>query len=138
MSHMRTQIRNSIASLLDGLLTTGSRVHKSRVTPRNDSDLPCLLITTNDEDVDQSLIGGLYQRHLDLLIVGVAKASSAVDTTLDTIALEVETAMAEEPRASLQRIETDFEDDLDRPVGRIALHYRLFYSTRAGDPGHPA
>lgn len=138
MSHMRTQIRNSIASLLTGLLTTGSRVHQSRVTPRDDGDLPCLLITTNDEDIEQSIIGGLYQRHLDVLIMGIVKASGAVDAALDSIAQEVETAMAEETRASLQRIETDFDEELDRPVGRIALHYRVFYSTRAGNPGNPA
>jgi hypothetical protein len=138
MSHVRTQIRDDIATRLTGLATTGNRVHQSRIPPRGDADLPCLLITTNDEEIEQSLIGGLFQRHLELVVIGVAKANSAIDDTLDAIALDVETTMAGDRRASLMRIETDFDDELDRPVGRIALHYRVFYSTRAGDPGHPA
>lgn len=138
MSHVRTQIREQIATLVTGLATTGNRVFQSRMRPQDEESLPCLLVTTHDEEIEQSLIGGLYQRQLELVVVGVAKSSTAIDDILDAIALEVETVMAAEKRASLQRIETDFDDDLDRPVGRIALHYRIFYSTRAGDPGNPA
>ena len=135
MSHLRSQIRSSVATRLSGLQTTGNKVWQSRMHPRDDASLPCLLITTNGEEIEQSIIGGFYSRQLDLLVIGLAKSTASIDAVLDQIALEVETAMAGEFRASLQRIETDFEDELDKPVGRIVLTYQFVYQTRAGSPG---
>lgn len=138
MPHLRTQIRDQVATLLTGLSTTGPRVHQSRMRPQADANLPCLLVTTNAEDIEQSVVGGLFQRRLQVIVEGVAKASAAVDDVLDQIAFEVEVAMVADRRATLKSIETAFDDDTDKPVGRIGMLYELVYSTRAGNPGASA
>lgn len=133
MSHARTQIRESIATLVTGLATTGSRVFQSRMRPQDEASLPCLLVTTNDESIDQS-IGDTQTRALSVTVRGFAMGAT-VDDTLDQIALEVETALADHYRASLDRLEVDFEDDgLQKPVGSITLNYRYQYFTAAGNP----
>ncbi len=134
MSHARQQIREQVATLVTGLATTGSRVHQSRMRP---DTLPCLLVTTNDEEIVPGTVGNLRQRMLDLVITGYAKAGDTLDDTLDTIAAEVEVALANgyADRAELTRIEVDFDDSLEKPVGSIALTYRITYFTEAGAPG---
>lgn len=134
MSHARQQIREQVATLVTGLATTGSRVHQSRMRP---DALPCLLVTTNDEEIEPGTVGNLRQRLLDLVITGYAKAGDTLDDALDTIAAEVEVALANgyADRAELTRIEVDFDDSLEKPVGSIALTYRITYFTAAGSPG---
>jgi len=129
MSHARTQIRAAAVARLTGLATTAGRVHASRMRPGD--ALPCLLISTNDEDIAPGSIGRLYEREVLLIVRGFAKANDALDDVLDQIALEVETAMAADHRAALDKIETDFDDTLQQPVGSIALTYRVTYFTAA-------
>jgi len=136
MAHARQTIREAAATLLTGLTSTGSRVFQSRMVPQSTA-LPCLLVTTNDEEITPGTIGTLLDRQLDLVITGVAKASGA-DDNLDTIAAEVETAMSTFTyRNQLARIEVDFDEALEKPAGRIVLTFRVNYLTAAGSPGTP-
>lgn len=136
MVHARQTIRNAAATLLTGLASTGSRVFKSRMPPQE--ALPCLLVMNGDEDIVPGTIGNLHERRMELVIVGVAKASANVYDVMDTIAAEVETAMAGFTyRSELQKIEVDFDESLEKPVGRIALTYGVNYLTAAGTPGTP-
>ena len=142
MPHVRQQIREAAATHLTGLTTTGSRVSQSRMRPRADALLPALLIETNEEQITPNTIGSNLQRDLTLTVRGVAKATSNLDDTLDTIASEVETAIAGGPtfsglaaQTALQRITVDFYDSTDKPVGVVALDYLVTYFTNAGSPG---
>lgn len=135
MAHARQTIREAAATLLTGLTSTGSRVFQSRMVPQ--TTLPCLLVTTNDEEIVPGTIGNIIERQLELIITGVAKASSA-DDALDTVAAEVETAMAGFTyRNELTRIEVDFDEALEKSAGRIMLTYRITYLTATGTPGTP-
>ena len=132
MSHARTQIRESCATRMMGLATTGSNVFQSRMyAPES---LPCLLVTTNDEEVSPGSIGNMQERVLQLVVRGFAKGGTTLDDTLDQIALEVETAMSSESRAVLDTVEIDYDDSLEKPVGSIALKYRVTYFTAENNP----
>lgn len=133
MSHARQQIREACAALVTGLATTGSRVFQSRMAPQD--SLPCLLVTTNDEDIAEGAFDAQYERNLSVSVVGLAKAGATLDDTLDQIALEVETAMVANRRFILSGIEVDFDEGLEKPAGRIVLTYRARYFTDAGAPG---
>lgn len=142
MAHVRKQLREAAATLVTNLSTTGTRVFQSRMRPQEDAKLPCLLVTTNDESIVPGSIGNRQERELQLVITGVAKAASNVDDTLDQIAVEVETAMATDPDLGnlaagmeLTGIKVEFDHETDKPVGVIALTYRLTYFTAAGSPG---
>ena len=136
MAHARQTIREAAATKVTGLTSTSTRVFQSRMVPQE--TLPCLLVTTNDEEIVPGTINDIIERHLDLVITGVAKQSSTVDDALDTIAAEVETAMATFTyRAELQSIAVDFDEMLEKPVGKIALGYRITYLTATGTPGTP-
>lgn len=142
MSHVRQQIRDAAIIALNGLTTTGARVFGSRLHVLNDTDLPALLVNTEDEsieaitlDVPQWLL-----RTLTLSIRGVAKQTADLDDKLDTIAAEVETVLgANAPIGSianivgLESISTNMQP-LEKPVGVIEMNYRITYTTVANAP----
>jgi hypothetical protein len=136
MAHARQTIREAAATKVTGLATTSTRVFQSRMAPQE--TLPCLLVATNDEEVAPGTVGNLIERNLELVITAVAKATGTVDDTLDTIAAEVETAMATFTyRNELTRLEVDFDEALEKPAGRLSLTYRVNYFTESGAPGTP-
>lgn len=141
-THVRQQIRDAAVGLLTGLTTTGSRVHASRIRPLEAGSLPCLLVTTDAEDIAPGTAQNLLERQLVLTVRGIARGTDTLDDTLDTIALEVETALAASPTLSgectataLEAVRVVFDDDADRPIGEISLSYRCTYFTLAGTPG---
>jgi len=138
--HARRQIREAVADVCTGLATTGTRVHQSRMRPT--LTLPALLIETNSENVSLLDLSNIQNRVLEIVVHGLVKAAADVDDKLDTIALEVETAMAAagnfggkiKGNAELQNISISF-DELEHPVGVVSLKYIALYITNAGSPG---
>ena len=137
MAHARTQIRNAVVAALTGLSTTGARVHASRMRPTD--ALPALLITTDAEVIEQGA-QRRQMRTMDIVVRGLAKGGDGVDDTLDQIALEVETAMQSSAIAALaapcvlSRVDIEFDDALEKPVGMVVIAYRAVYFTQAGAP----
>lgn len=140
--HVRRQLREAASTLVAGLSTTGANVFQSRMRPPLEGQLPCLLVSTNDEVVDSATIDGKQMRELSLVVMGMAKATVDVDDTLDAIALEVETAIATDAdlgglaaSVDLRAIKVDFDHSTEKPVGLIQIDYRITYFTLAGSPG---
>ena len=143
MAHVRRQIREAAATALAGLATTGARVFQSRVYPLRDADLPCLLISTDDESIesDNVVSGGELTRNLTLTVRGVAKAAADLDDTLDGIAEQVEPVLngatlgGKVRLCTLEKITVEMDDALEKPVGTISLQYRTTYFTTPANPG---
>lgn len=143
MSHVRRQIREAAAAALTGLTTTGARVFQSRIHPLRDQDLPCLLISTDDEQIEaeNAVAGGELTRDLTLTVRGVAKATANLDDTLDGIAEEVEPVLNGASlgglvkRCTLEKIGVEMDDALEKPAGVITLEYRTTYFTSPALPG---
>lgn len=141
MTHVRKQIRDKVETLLTGLSTTGSRVYSTRLYRTETANLPCLLIYTKSEPVSvDSLHPRRYERQLELVVDGIASATSNLDDTLDAIGLEVEEALA--ANQSLDGLakdtvftgsEIEFNAEGQQPVGTIRLTFNVFYRTAATD-----
>ena len=97
MSHVRKQIRDRAKVLLTGLTTTAARVTANRINPylSEGAELPGLAIYAMSEEIvnDPDNVSGEQERNLELVVAGVAAATSSLDDTLDLIAAEVETAI---------------------------------------------
>lgn len=137
MSHVRQQIRDDIVTTLTGLTTTGSNVFRSRIFPLEDTSLPALCIYTKSEVSEYDTIGlpRSVNRVLDVAVEAYVKGVSNYDNTLDTIAVEVEEAIAADVTlgnlakdAQITAFEADFAGDGEQPVavGRftITVEYR--------------
>ena len=137
MTHVRQQIRDDIVTTLTGLTTTGSNVFRSRIFPLEETNLPALCIYTKSEASEYDTIGlpRSVNRVLDVAVEAYVKGVSNYDNTLDTIAVEVEEAIAADVTlgnlakdAQLTAFEADFAGDGEQPVavGRftVTVEYR--------------
>lgn len=143
-NHVRQQIRERVASVLTGLTTTGSNVFQSRIYPLEKSNLPCLSIYTQEEQSRPVELGNearTISRVLKLRIDGVARATSDIDDILDTIAKEVETAMANDVVTGglskgheLTETIISLFGDGEQPVGIVSLLYDIQYFNQENTP----
>jgi len=137
MSHVRQQIRDDIVTTLTGLTTTGSNVFRSRIFPLEQTNLPALVIYSKSEtsEYDTISLPRSVNRVLDVAVEAYVKGVSNYDNTLDTIAVEVEEAIAADVTlgglakdAQITAFEADFAGDGEQPVavGRftITVEYR--------------
>ena len=140
MAHKRAQIKARIQTVLTGLATTGSNVFLSRTYPIATSDLPGLLIYANSESIQRLEIGiqNRQQRTLDLSIEAVAKGASA-ESTLDTITVEVEEAMANDQTLNGLAIDSAITDTQIRQASAeseffiATMRYTVLYRTIDND-----
>jgi hypothetical protein len=142
--HVRQQIREAIGTVLMGLPSTAGRVYQSRVYPVEDADLPALLVYAEGESSVPSTVHSprVLERNLRLRVTAIAKSNADVDDTLDTICLEVETALAN-PVAALDPLARnitltdtaiDLSGDTERPVGMATLSFEVGYFTAENAP----
>jgi len=137
MTHVRQQIRDDIVTTLTGLTTTGSNIFRSRIFPLEETNLPALCIYTKSETSEYDTIGlpRSVNRVLDVAVEAYVKGVSNYDNTLDTIAVEMEEAIAADitlgglaKDAQITAFEADFAGDCEQPVavGRfiITVEYR--------------
>lgn len=137
MTHVRQQIRDDIVTTLTGLTTTGSNVFRSRIFPLEETNLPALCIYTKSETSEYDTIGlpRSVNRVLDVAVEAYVKGVSNYDNTLDTIAVQMEEAIAADitlgglaKDAQITAFEADFAGDGEQPVavGRftVTVEYR--------------
>jgi len=140
--HVRQSIRQAVVTAVTGLTTTSSRVFDSRILPQSASDLPCLRVYATTETSEEATLVNLA-RVCQIVVQGVARATSEVEDTLDTIAEEVETAIAGAAgitSAGAKEIhivstELEFEADGDNPHGMVTLTFAALYHTARATPG---
>ena len=137
MAHVRQQIRDAIVTALNGLTTTGSNVFRSRIYPLEKAKLPGLCIYTRSEttEFDTLTINRSVQRELEVAVEAYVSATANYDNTLDTIAVQVEEALAADVTLGglskdmqVTAFEAEFAGDGEQPVavGRftVAVQYR--------------
>lgn len=142
MSHVRTQIRDRIATLVTGLPTTGSSVYKMRRYALDDSKLPALCVYTTDESSGLVTVGTRTLRRVINAVVEVyAKGASAtIHDTVDGICVSVEEAIAADfglnglaKSCVLTSTETDVNVEGENGIASARLVYSVEYVTSIGD-----
>ena len=142
MSHIRTELRDAVATTITGLASTGSRVYKTRIYPLEEAKLPCLAVYVKSEQIEQSTIGNQKKkRSIEIVIDCAALANANLDSTLDTICGNVETAMALNKNLNglalevlLERTEIDIDGSGEKPVGIAQMTYRAIAFQNLPDP----
>jgi hypothetical protein len=141
--HIRAQIRNALKTALTGLATTGDRVHINHTYNLKATELPALIIRTPTETVELvGFDGPQIQRREMSITVEAVTASAALDTHLDQIGAEVESAVYSagllnnrvKTPLQLERVETGFDDLATPPMGFVRMTYSAVAMTQANNP----
>lgn len=88
MAHVRTQIRDRVASILLGTVTAGARVYKSRVDNMTADTMPGICVYTGDEVGEDGTLGSTMKT-VDLIIDAYA-AGASFDDEADLMQAQVE------------------------------------------------
>lgn len=143
MSHVRTEIRDAVSTLVTGLVTTGSRVNRSRVYSLDQDELPSLSVFINSEESTAASVNApaMVRRSATLVIEGHALADLDIDKRLDDIAAEVEVAMSaaivvqgRNLPAQLKSTEIQLTGEGEAMIGVIRLNYSIMYATPEDAP----
>lgn len=142
MSHVRTQIRDAVVTLVSGLTATADRIVQHR-RPLPQDRLPALRVFVQEEAIERQTIHApaLLERTVAIRIEGVASGEEYQDD-LDQIALEVEGAIAADSTLgglinggmTPSAVDTSEGNDGDRPVGTLALTYQAQYLVNSDAP----
>jgi len=145
--HARKAIRDAIAELMRGTAMAGSNVFPSRLFSLDESQLPSISVFTTDESNAETVTKltlsqpPLVQRDLPVIIEAHAVMDEHIDDVLDTLAVEIEKAMAQQIvvgskhiPARLTSTQTTFSGDSDLQVGVVRLIYTAVYATLENTP----
>jgi hypothetical protein len=145
MAHIRKQIRDAFASAVTGLTTTGANVFIASTEPTAVANLPALIINTPDDDREGS--SGppprTHQRVLTIQVIGQALQADSLNV-LDTIAAEVETAVAADITLGgickdllLNSTEIALTGESAQPSGTIIMQFEAKYHHKENTPEVP-
>ena len=138
MAHVRKQIRDAIITALTGLSTTGSNVFRSRIYPLESNKIPGLCVFSKSEATtfDTLTRPRSVNRVLEIGVEAYVKATSNYDNTLDTIAVEVEEAIASDVTlgslakdTQVTSFEADFSGEGEQPVAIGRFTVEVIYRT---------
>lgn len=143
MTHARDQIRDAVLAAVTGLTTTKKNAFASRVHPVNDNELPCALVFTRNEVSEPITLSPprRIQRTLTVMVEGYVKATTGYDDKLDKIAVEVETAIYNNPSLKtlvrdifLSGTEIKLLGEAEKPVAVVSMSFTAHYNTPENDP----
>ena len=94
--HVRKQLRDQVAVLVDSLTTYSVTVFKNRRYPIDSSELPCLIVQTGDEEIELLTMDYPAQqlRQEQLIISVIAESTVGLDDMLDEICKDIEIALS--------------------------------------------
>lgn len=140
MSHVRTSLRATVAARLTGLPLTGANVFPSRRRPLADTQLPAIVVELGDDAIEYT-VHAIGKRRTDVIVrIRALGIDEALDQLLETIAVEVEDAMATpltgfpSQQVLLQTIEPNYDPQGEQMAGELALTYSVEYFTTTGAP----
>lgn len=142
-NHIREQILAAIETRLTDLTTSGDNVFRDSIYPMQADDLPGLRIDDGDEQAEEDTLSGTTLAYtLEVTIECCAKAvAGTLGTTLNTMAKEVQTAMASDRTFGglakdswYSGSSRELESESEQPVGIRRLRYTFEYRTTAAAP----
>ncbi len=145
-NHPRKTIRNAIASriatpLSDGSYWTpaGERVFSSKPTTIDPLELPCIVVRTLDETIEETGVSEFCtyrRRELRLSIDCLAEAYDDVEDVLDDMAYGVEISLEgfmipsiEDAKIELTRTDVDTSLEGDLPMGAARVQFTVNYQS---------
>jgi hypothetical protein len=138
MAHVRKQIRDRIAALLDsGVALVEGRVYNSRVYALTQSKLPAITVYIGSEDSSLVTVGSkTLMRTVSVSVDIYENATASLDDNLDALAVQVEESIAADFQlnglakdAVLVSTEIDFSGESEQPVGVARLTFNVRYVT---------
>lgn len=135
MANSRKAIRDALVTMLSGETEAGTNVYANRETGLWQSELPAILVYTEQESAEpRDLSSRKYIRTLQLRVELKAEANSTVDDDLDDLAEEVEDIIDADQSITgtvlstvLTNTELSVDADGEKEIGVCILNFECKY-----------
>ncbi|WAP69043.1 hypothetical protein [Jiella pelagia] len=135
----RKDIRKAFKSALEGKTQAGFKVFTSRAQALSPSDLPCIVVYSRSEAVEEYNAAPLeYKRTVSIAIEIIANGLRELDDALDDIAEDVERVVFSDDTLGgacsdirLSQVEMDITSEGDTPIGSCRLTFDCIYYKEA-------
>lgn len=143
MAHIRKLIRDNIETTLTGLTTTGSNVFVSRVYPITGSNLPGIIVYTDNEEVEYLTITRprTLMRTVTFSVEAYVKGVSGYDDSVDVVCSEIEQALYTDLTRGgnakdtiIGSMEVQYQGEAEQPVALATMQVIVEYVTLEGAP----
>lgn len=145
--HIRQQIRNKITELLLTIPELGGKVFESRVHQLAATDMPCALVFSESETIDQATRSGqpaVQKRMIETAVYAFARSASLIENAIDGLANSIEQKIFSDPtlgglasQTSLQSTALHIDGEPNSPIGAARLSFISIVHTREGIPQTP-
>ncbi len=149
--HLRTQLINKLVEILQDKTLAEARVFSNRLRNMLESEMPAILIYTNNEDANRDGTGrpAKQRRELNINLDIYANtieddAEADLDNTLNTIASQVEQILA--VNHTLEGLSNDIKytgmeinlnSEGEKPFGILRMNYTISYRVYENNPNNP-
>lgn len=135
MSNNRKAIRAAVKTMLLNNTSAGENVYTNRETTTWESELPAILIYSDDENATNRDITGRQKiRTYNVRIEIKAEAEASVDDDLDDLAQEIETILNADRSLSGTAMDSNYtstsisiSSEGDKEIGTVLLNYEIKY-----------
>lgn len=133
MSHVRQQLRQQVATLL---ATSGYTVFSSRKYVIDESELPCITVSTDGDKVDYLTehAPAVQERTVPIRVDGYVKQIDNSDDALDDISVAVEKLLDALDNGEYAGCEISIGVLGNQPVGIVSMLYRIKVCTESDAP----
>ena len=142
--HRAESIMAAVLANITGLVTTSTRVARTRAYPVDGAALPALTLEQGSDVVELQNIR-FIDRNLDFAVVLHAKGTGTIETTINTMREEVHTALMTTRTQGLTDYVIDtialgddapeLSGESNQPIMRLRMNWRIKYRHSITDPG---
>ena len=147
MSHVKTQVRDTIVTALGTVTALTGRVYANRVNPVQSGDMPVALVFVTEEEITTDTMG--HPRHqtriISVMVDLVVETTEDFDDDLDDLQAAVETVLggatflatmnsAKWRDLTLVATEKALNGDGKITVAALRMEYRVECATRENNP----
>lgn len=131
MPHIREQLRTKAKAIIEAAINRPA--HINRLYTIDSNRLPCAIITTDSDDVEQySTNRNRQNRLIDLTVRVYAKSLENADNEVDDLCASIETAFINDTSISanqliLQSTQIDIFGDGEQPIAMATMKYRAAF-----------
>lgn len=143
MTHIRQSIRDNIVTTVTNLVTTGTRVYKSRLYPIDRAKLPGLCVYTKSESSEcltmgpNRTIGHTLRVNIEIYVAALLN----YDDALDGIAAQIEIALLTDRTrggkakdTKIVGFDANFSGEGETPVATGVIEVEVTYHTKEATP----
>ena len=142
--HIRRKVRNTFTELLNTIPAFNGKVFESRVHQLTKDDMPCALVYSESEVIEQATKSNrpqIQKRFIETVVYAFARSQDSIEDSIDDLTKDIEIKICSNPTLDGLVFETNLQNTVLRidgepnsPIGAARMSFISIAHTKAGSP----